>query len=198
MATAILLVRHAAHAHLGRVLTGRMPGVPLSEQGRGQARALAARLRREAVAAVYTSPCERAAETADIIAEGLGLQAARSPSFDEIDFGAWTGQAFDTLAADPRWARWNARRSDERPPAGESMDEAGARARLEITRLRAAHAERCIVVVSHADVIKAVVLAQLGLTPDAHDRITISAASISRLALWDDGGRVLGLNEEIA
>ena len=65
MTTTVFLVRHAAHDRLNRILCGRMPGVSLGADGRAQAAALAERLARESLAAVYASPLERACETAE-------------------------------------------------------------------------------------------------------------------------------------
>src|SRR5215203_6843088 len=122
MAT-IFLVRHAAHDRVDRVLCGRMPGVGLGEAGRRQAEALARRFADAAVDAVWTSPLDRARETAEPIAGRLGLPVRTSDGLAEIDFGAWTGLPFDALRDDPRWRRWNEARGSERPPPGESMGE---------------------------------------------------------------------------
>src|SRR4051812_12054483 len=103
----VYLVRHAVHDRVDRVLCGRMPGVHLSAAGRDQAAWLAERLRREPVAAVRSSPRERAMETAAPIAEALGLPLAADEAFDELDVGSWAGMPFSDLAADNAWQRWN-------------------------------------------------------------------------------------------
>ena len=200
MAATVFLVRHAAHDRVDRVLCGRMPGVGLGDAGRRQAEALA---RRFAAAgggldAVWTSPLQRARETAEPIAARLGLAARSSDELCEIDFGAWTGQAFDALRDDPRWRRWNEARGGERPPGGESMAEAQARAMGEVERARAEHPDGAVVLVSHGDVIKAVLGGVLGLSLDAHARFEISPGSVSALAAWDGGGKVLSMNEAAA
>ncbi len=200
MAATVFLVRHAAHDRVDRVLCGRMPGVGLGDAGRRQAEALA---RRFAAAgggldAVWTSPLQRARETAEPIAARLGLLARASDALCEIDFGAWTGQAFDALRDDPRWRRWNEARGGERPPGGESMAEAQARAMAEVERARAGHPDGRVALVSHGDVIKAVLAGVLGLSLDAHARFEISPGSVSALAVWDGGGKVLRMNESIA
>ena len=107
MATTVYLVRHAAHDRVDSVLCGRMPGVGLGEDGRWQAEALACHFGRKAVDAVWTSPVQRARETAEPITAGLGLIAWDSDALCEIDFGAWTGRDFAVLRDDPRWRRWN-------------------------------------------------------------------------------------------
>jgi broad specificity phosphatase PhoE len=198
LATTVFLVRHAAHDRVDRVLCGRMPGVGLGEAGQRQAEALARRFACEGVDAVWTSPLQRARETAEPVAARLGLAARPSDALCEIDFGAWTGQAFDALRDDPRWRRWNEARGSERPPGGESMTEAQTRAAAEVERARAEHPDGRVVLVSHSDVIKAVLAGVLGLSLDAYSRFEVSPASVSALAVWDGGGKVLSMNEAAA
>src|SRR5436305_13890690 len=66
--TRLVLVRHAVTAHTGPLLSGRMPGIDLSEKGVGQAEATAQRLAKLPIAAVYASPIERTTQTAQRIA----------------------------------------------------------------------------------------------------------------------------------
>ena len=195
MATAVLLVRHATHPLVGRVLCGRMAGVQLDPAGRAQAGRLAERLGRDALAALYSSPTARAWETAAIVGPRCGLRPEPCPGFEEIEFGDWTGRGFESLADDPAWRHWNAARATAAPPGGETMRQVQDRVADALDALRRRHPDAVVAVVSHADVIKAAVLAVLGLSPDAHDRLDIAPASISGLALWDGGAKVLWLNE---
>ncbi|MDO9712335.1 histidine phosphatase family protein [Paracraurococcus lichenis] len=198
MAASILLVRHATHPLVGKVLCGRAPGVSLGAAGRDQAARLGAALAGRHPAAICTSPVERARDTADAIAAACRVPASLDDALDEIDFGDWTGQSFDRLAGDPAWARWNAARGEACPPGGESMHQAQARAVAGIQRLRTAHPDGTVVAVSHADVIKAVLMWCLGLPLDRYHAFDIDPASVSTLLLWDGGGKVVRMNEGIA
>jgi broad specificity phosphatase PhoE len=198
MTTTVLLVRHAAHDRLDRVLCGRMPGVTLGEAGCSQAATLAERLGCEAVAAVYASPLARARETAELIARRLGLEVQVVDALNEIDLGDWSGRSFEELRGDSHWQRWNTARSLTRPPGGETMLEAQVRVVAAVERLCAAHPEESIVVVSHADVIKAALAHYLGLPLDATARFEIAPASISSLVVGAWGAKVLSLNEKAA
>jgi broad specificity phosphatase PhoE len=189
------LVRHATHDLVDRVLCGRMAGVSLGEDGRGQARRLAERLARERIAALYTSPLERARETAAPIAERLGLDVQPLEAINEIDLGEWAGKAFSALAADPRWSSWNEARSVSRAPGGESMLEAQARVIAGMEALRAAHPDEGIVLVSHSDVIKAALTYCLGMPIDGYRLLEVSPASISSVAVGDWGAKVMSINE---
>lgn len=197
-ATTIIMVRHGAHGHLGRVLTGRMPQISLAEEGRAQAERVASRLSREAIAAVYASPMERAQETAAPIARALGMGVETSEALGEIDFGDWTGLAFADLDADPRWQAWNRDRTAGCPPDGEPMAAVQDRACREVETWRGRHPDAAVVAVSHADVIKAVVCRFLGLSLDRHDAFEIDPASLTTLVAWAGGGKVLRLNEAAA
>jgi probable phosphoglycerate mutase len=196
--TTLFLVRHAAHDLVAKALCGRMPGVRLGEEGRAQAERLAARLSRETVAAVQASPLERARETAEPIARHFGLGVEVADAVNEIDVGAWTGTPFDELRDDPRWTLWNSARSLTRAPGGETMIEVQARTVAHMEALRARFADRGVVIVSHADVIKAALAYCLGLSLDGLQRFDIAPASLSTVVIGDWGAKVLSLNEVAA
>jgi broad specificity phosphatase PhoE len=189
------LVRHAAHELVDRVLCGRMPGVSLGEEGRAQASRVAERLARERITAIHTSPLERARETAAPIAERLRLAPEVHEAINEIDLGEWSGRSFEDLSQDPRWQSWNSARAVSRPPGGESMLEVHARAIGHLERARSAHPDQAVVLVSHADVIKAALLYCLGMPIDGYRLFDISPASISTLVVGDWGAKVLSMNE---
>ncbi|MBF0305335.1 MAG: histidine phosphatase family protein [Alphaproteobacteria bacterium] len=187
----ILLVRHAEHDLLGRALAGRMAGVGLNALGRAQAE----RLARLDVAAIQSSPLERARETALPLARRLGLPVETVDALNEIDFGVWQGRSFAELDADPVWHDWNRDRARTRPPGGESMTEVQARIVGHLRRLTAA--PRPVVLFSHGDVIKAALLHVLGLPLDAVSRIEVDPAGISTVALGEWGAKLVALNERI-
>ncbi|MGY2048074.1 histidine phosphatase family protein [Methylobacterium sp. JK268] len=198
MTTTFFLVRHGAHGHLDRTLCGRMPGVSLGEEGQAQARAVAARLAREGLGAVYASPLERAQETAAPIAAAAGLDLRTLPALNEIDFGAWSGRSFEDLRGDPRWRYWNSARHVTRPPGGETILEAQSRVVAALEELRARHGEARLALVSHADIIKLVLTFALGLPPDAMGRFEVSPASVSTVVLGDWGAKVESINERVS
>lgn len=186
--TVFHLVRHAEHDLLGRVLTGRMPGVPLNERGREQAVRLARHFASRAVAAVVSSPCQRAQETAVPIAAALGLEVATDAGLDEIDFGDWTGMTFEALQGVPGWQAWNQFRGTAPTPGGEMMLEALGRALRCLARWREAVPDGEVVLVGHQDVLKAVLVHSLGAPIDLMQRIELGAGSCSVLRVFGDGG----------
>lgn len=193
--TTLLLARHASHSVVHGVLVGRDPDVRLSAAGRAEAARLARRVARERPVALYTSPQTRCRETAAAIAEACRLVPEACDAIDEIDFGAWRGRGFADLETDPRWTVWNASRGTARPPGGEAMHEAQSRVLRWTATLAERHGEAVVIAVSHADVIKAAIMAHLGLHLDAHHRFDIAPASLSAVALWPGGGRLRFVNE---
>src|SRR5471032_1794740 len=101
--TRLILVRHAVTAHTGPLLSGRMPGIDLSEKGVGQAEAAAARLASLPIAAIYASPIERTTQTARCIAAHHAMDVLPLPGVIEADYGDWTGGKISDLAKTDEW-----------------------------------------------------------------------------------------------
>ena len=193
--TTVLLVRHGSNDYVGRALAGRSLGVHLNAAGRVEAGRLARRLAPLPIAAVYSSPLERAVETAAPLAVARSLDPRLVEAAAEIDFGEWTGRTIAELEADPLWRRFNTERSTTRPPGGELMAEAQARMVGAVEDLRAAHPGETIALVSHADVIRAALAHYAGIPLDAIGRFEIRPASVTTLRLWDAWTLVLGVND---
>lgn len=194
--TIVLLVRHAMNdwVETGK-LAGRTPQVHLNDRGEEQARRLAERLGGYPIRAIYASPLERAQETAAALAERLGLPVETSAGIGEVDFGEWTGQELKELAKTPEWKVVQGRPSAMRFPAGESIWEMQHRVVDEIERLASAHPHEMIVLVSHADVIKAALAHYLGLHLDQFQRLMVGTASLSTLVFGPMGGMVVTFND---
>jgi broad specificity phosphatase PhoE len=195
LTTTFHLVRHAAHGLLDGTLCGRMPDVHLSEEGRWQAEWVATLLSREAVAAIHCSPRERARETAEPIAHRLGLPITTSAEIDEWDAGDWTGKRFDALRTDPAWQSWNLARAASRPPGGETAIAVQARVVGLVLDLAAIHDGSSVVLVSHAEPLRSLILHALGLGPDSWSRIELAPASLTTIVIGDWGCRLKRLNE---
>ena len=95
---------------------------------------------------------------------------------------------------DPRWQSWNVARAEAGTPNGETMRAVQSRAMSLVERLAAAD-EMSVALVTHSDVIKAIVCAVLGLSLDRHDAFTIEPASVTTLRFWGEVGRVVRTNE---
>jgi probable phosphomutase (TIGR03848 family) len=183
----IVLVRHATTAATGKRLGGWTPGVHLDESGITQAERTAERLAGLKVAAVYASPLERTRETARIVARPHGLRIRTRRGIGEVDYGEWTDEPLGRLRRRKLWATIQTTPSRVTFPGGESIRAAQSRAVETIESLAAEHGDEVVVVVSHADVIKAVVAHYLGMPLDTFQRLVIAPASVTVLALPEGG-----------
>ena len=194
-ATLVLLVRHGQTPTTGKLLPGRAAGLHLADTGVQQAERAAARIAELAkVDAVYASPLERARETAAPIAAARGLKVKIDKGLLECDFGDWTGAELKHLMKLPEWNTVQRAPSTFRFPNGESFTEMQTRMVSAIDRLRAQHAGGTIVLVSHADPIKAAVAHAMGSHIDLFQRIVISTCSVSAIAYGMGAPVVLTVN----
>ncbi|HVF54212.1 MAG TPA: MSMEG_4193 family putative phosphomutase [Actinomycetota bacterium] len=192
--TIFYLVRHAVTAHTGHKLTGWAPGVHLTDEGRAQADAVAERLARLPIKAVYSSPIDRTRETAAPIAERLNLEVELRDDLGEVQYGKWTNRSMKTLARTKLWTQVQRWPSAARFPDGETLQETQARAVADIAALNAEHPRGAICCVTHAEIIRLVMAHYLGVHIDLFQRIVISPASVSILGIGTDGPRILALN----
>lgn len=193
--TTLLLVRHGRTPTTGIILPGRAPGLSLAPAGRADAEAAAARIARLGqVRAVYSSPLERAQETAAPIARDHGLAVLIEPELSDLNIGGWTGMKIDEARRRPEWVAIQQYPEGFRFPGGESFPEMQARITGTLARLAARHAGDTVVAVSHADPIKAAVAGARGQRLDQFQRIFVSPGSITVLAFDADTPRVLAVN----
>ncbi len=193
--TTVFLVRHGQTTTTGSVLPGRAPGLHLAEAGIAQAERAAARLGSvKKIAAIYASPLERTRETAAPIAKACGLRTRVDRGLVECDFGGWTGRKLADLFKLPEWKQVQSAPSTFRFPGGESFTEMQTRICSTLERLVARHQGERIVVVSHADPIKAAVAYASGIHLDLFQRIVISPCSITPLLLGAGSPVVLAVN----
>ena len=193
--TVVLLVRHGLTPTTGVKLPGRARGLHLSDEGRRQAECAAARIAKIAkVVAIYSSPLERARETAQIIAKARNMAVRIERGLLEIDIGRFQGLALKEAAQRPEWKAIQSHPSGFRFEGGESFSEMQTRVTGAIARMVARHVGRIIVAVSHADPIKAAVAHALGTPLDLFQRIVIGTASISAIAYRPSGAAVLTVN----
>jgi probable phosphoglycerate mutase len=193
--TVLLLVRHGVTATTGKILPGRAAGLHLSDEGRLQAEAAAKRIKPlPRLAAIYSSPLERARETALPIARARKMPIRIDRGLLECDFGDWTGERLDRLSKRPEWDVVQRHPSAFRFPGGESFIELQARITGALARLVAQHPGRVVVAVSHADPIKAAVAHALGMPLDLFQRVVIGTASITAIAYGRTNATALTVN----
>lgn len=191
----LLLIRHAPTPETGHKLTGRLPGVDLAEEGRAIAGATAQRLAGFHISAVYSSPIERTWQTAEIVAAEHRLEPHVEEGLIEVDYGRWSGRTLKSLYKLKAWHTVQITPSRMVFPDGEGIGEAQSRAVAACERLAADHARSTIVLVSHSDIIKAVLSHYLGQPLDLFDRIAVDPASVSVIDVPRQGiPRVIAIN----
>jgi probable phosphomutase (TIGR03848 family) len=196
----ILLIRHGENDYVKKHrLAGRLPGVHLNANGRKQAQAVAEKLAGAPIKAVYSSPLERAMETAAPIAQALGLEVQLRQGLIEVDCGEWQDQRLKALSRTKLWKIVQGAPSRFRFPGGETFTGAQYRICQELEAIAGGHEPRDLVVcVSHSDPIKLAVAHFIGLPLDMFQRLSAAPASISALHLGEAGSQLLSLNYEIS
>jgi probable phosphoglycerate mutase len=193
--TRLILVRHGVTAHTGPLLSGRMPGIDLSDKGIEQAQAAAERLAALSIAAVYTSPIERTAQTAAYIAARLDLEVQPLPGVIEADYGDWTGGKIVDLAKTDEWKVVQAAPSRAVFPGGESLRAMQSRMVDALDAVVDAHPHETVVVVSHADPIKSAIAHYTGMHLDLFQRLHVSPASATVLDFHAYGALLVKCND---
>ncbi len=193
--TTFLLIRHGENDLVGHAIAGRSSGIHLNDLGRQQAQRVAEALHDANISHIVSSPLERTRETAEPLAQKLGIQIEFSEALKEIDFGDWTGKKVSELDLLPEWKQWNTWRSIGRIPHGESMWEVQARVVGEIERLRRRFPAHKLALFSHGDPIRAAITYYLGMPLDMLLRLEISSASVTTLVVDDWHVRFHGIND---
>jgi broad specificity phosphatase PhoE len=133
----LLLTRHGTTTVGDNVMLGGQLDVPLSDQGRREAEALAARLSGVRIDRIISSPMARALETAQVIARGRPVEV--DDRLRELDYGLWEGLDYAEIdARDPELrARWEADPASTCSPGGECGNDVAERARSFLASLLA-------------------------------------------------------------
>lgn len=183
----VLLVRHGrTTANSAGLLAGRTPGVLLDDVGREQAARAAERLAAVPLAAVVSSPLERCRETTQALLERQPRPPAVTvdEAVTECDYGQWQGRSLGDLAKEPLWAVVQNHPAAVVFPGGESLAGMQARAVAAVRRhdaaVEAEHGPTAVwAVVSHGDIIKALLADALGMHLDLFQRLNVGPASVS-------------------
>jgi probable phosphoglycerate mutase len=174
-------------------------GPSLSEEGRRQAEEAARYLsgRRSAlppIGVLYSSPLTRTLETAVLLGKALDVAPVEVPSLVDCDTGEWAGLPLKQLAKKLEWPVVVHHPSSFSFPGGEPIAEMASRVVRAVRELARAHPGQSVVVVSHADPIKAVLADALGLHLDLFQRIMVAPASVSTVTYSLAGPSVELLN----
>jgi probable phosphoglycerate mutase len=206
--TRIFALRHGETAwNVAQRIQGQLD-VPLNERGREQAARLALALQGEGLAAIHSSDLQRAAATAQAVADACGLPVAHDAALRERAFGRFEGQTYTDIEA--RWPedalRWRKREVDFAPGGGETLRDFSDRCVSAIARLAHAHRGEAIAVVAHGGVLDCLYRASARMALDAPRTWQLGNAAINRVLFtgegfvvigWNDHGHLEGLDDDV-
>ncbi len=194
----LLLIRHGENDFVktGK-LPGHTPGVHLNERGQKQAQTLAEALTHVPIKVIYSSPLERAVETAEPIATSHKLEIIQEPRLMDADVGKWTGKSLKTLRHTNAWKVVQQSPSRFQFPEGESFMDLQTRIVNALESIVKKHnkPKDIVVVVFHADPIKLAVSHFLGLPLDHFQRLSCDTGSLSALYVGEMGANLIKLNQ---
>ncbi len=197
MSTSILLIRHGETAwNRAKIFRGRHD-IPLNENGRAQARLVAAALESRQIDAAYSSPLSRAMETAKIALQPRPIDVIATAGLTDIDYGEWTGLEETEVAR--RWpeeyARWTAEPAMSQPAGGETLQLVFARAYVALEEIVRKHEGQTVAIFAHRVVNKALVLAMLGLGVERFPFIRQDNCNVSEFERTRAGYVAVHLND---
>ena len=191
----LLLIRHGENDYLKKnKIPGSLPGIHLNTRGRQQAAELARTLSPLPIKALYSSPLERAVETAEPLSQSLGLEIQLRPDLTDTDVGAWEGRSWKVLGRTRLWKVIQETPSQFQFPGGETFVQTQLRIVRTLDAIARAHTEELIAVVFHADPIKMAVAHYLGLPLDNFQQLTAHTGSVTILKMDGSFVKLLALN----
>lgn len=183
MSTFIFLRHGHSSANATGTLTGQLPGVTLSKDGRRDAAELVERIGAKQIDHLYVSPIERCQLTIDPWLRSKNSSSLASmeivDGISEIDFGSWSGRKLTSLRRDPLWKDVQNRPSTVTFPDGESFRKVQKRAIAAVEEIRSRKGDRVHLIVSHSDTIKLIAAHYLEMKLDSFQRLQVDPASFT-------------------
>jgi probable phosphoglycerate mutase len=194
----LLLIRHGENDYVKTSkLAGHLPGIHLNERGQKQAQALAEALKDVAIKAIYSSPLERAMETAAPIAQAHKLEIIPEADLMDTNVGSWQGKSLKVLRRMNAWKIVQSAPSRFRFPEGESFVESQTRYVSALERIIKKYnkPQDIVAVVFHADPIKLAIAYFLGMPLDHFQRLSCDTGSLAALYVSESGANLIKLNQ---
>jgi broad specificity phosphatase PhoE len=181
----LVLVRHGETlSNIDRVYAG-MSSESLTDVGRGQAEAVASKLKSRAVDALYSSPIRRASETARIIAKTICLDMNLNGAFKEMRLGPWEGMSEDAIAASypGEWELWQTRPAELKMPGRETLEELRERVFAGLRGIKKEMAQGNIVIVTHVAIIRVLLLWRHNRSLNLYKTISVPNAGMFEICV---------------
>ena len=193
----LLLIRHGENDYTKKhKLAGHLPDVHLNERGQKQAQDLADALKEVPIKAIYSSPLERAQETAMPIATARRLEVQTEAGLIETNVGKWQGKSLAALRLQKHWKVVQQAPSRAQFPEGETFYECQSRIVSTLDAIIRKHKPQDIIAcVFHADPIKLAVAHYIGQPLDQFQRLGCDTGSIAVLHVGEMGANLIKLNQ---
>ena len=196
----LVFLRHAhSTANEKGILSGRIPGITLTQKGVEQSLNLIERLGESNFEQIRVSPLERCALTIEPwlksqYSQGFGLYQI-DDNLNEVDYGKWSGRKLSRLSKETLWKTVQEKPSKVTFPAGEKMKNVQQRALRSVQESHQHKKTGNFLFVSHGDVIKSVVASLVGLPLDSFQNLIINPASLTVIDFDGSQGRLLSYSD---
>jgi ribonuclease H / adenosylcobalamin/alpha-ribazole phosphatase len=190
--TTTLLLRHGETPYSTERRFAGIGDIPLTDDGVAQARAAGKALADRGIDVILASPLKRTRQSAQEVADVLGVPVRLDEGFREMDFGEWEGLTFAEVRE--RWpADLNAWLADPdaAPAGGESMTATARRVRTARDKLVVRYRRQTVLVVTHVTPIKLLVRLVLEAPPSSVYRMHLDVASLTAIDWYADGPGVM-------
>lgn len=193
----VIFLRHGqAKNNIERILTGRTPNIPLTEKGIEQAKKTAKFLEQMNIAAIYSSPIERAKHTAEIVAKHNSLDVTIDERLIELDMGKFTGVPYDDIFASHGnvFMKFYNGELEIAHNGVETFAEVKKRILSIVDHVVEKHPDQNVVLVTHMDPIKAMLSTVVDLTPTNLFELIIANASLNIFREYNRKFAISGIN----
>ena len=193
----IIFLRHGqAKNNIERILTGRTPGIPLTEEGINQAEKAAKFLEHMNISAIYSSPIERARHTAEIVGKHNSLDVTIDDRLIELDMGKFTGIPYDEIFTSHGnvFMKFYNGELEIAHNGVETFSEVKKRVLGIVDHVIENHPDENVVLVTHMDPIKAMLSTVVDLTPTNLFELIIANASLNIFREYKRKFSISGLN----
>lgn len=193
--TRLILIRHGETEWNKNLRFQGHRDIPLSEEGREQARKIARRLSTEKVDAAYASDLSRALETAEIIAEYHNLEVKVIPDLKEMNFGQWEGLTHGEIDSQfpESMATWLKDPLKSKIPGGESMNDVALRCQTGMSGILADNPYKNALVVAHGGIIRIIIAQALGIELKHYWKFRMDNVSLSIIDYYDNGRAIVNV-----
>ncbi|NIM05380.1 MAG: histidine phosphatase family protein [Armatimonadetes bacterium] len=195
--TKFLVIRHGETQWNREMIFRGRQDIPLSEKGCEQARRLTESLSTEPIAAVYSSPLSRAADTAAAIASGRNVEVCLREELIDMNFGEWEGLAVNEVREryPKEFDHWARSPEEAVPPGGEGLSAIRARVREGLEEWSQRHPEETLALITHRVVCKVILCEALGLSNSAFWKIQQDVCALNAITVEDSRYVVLKMND---